>query len=208
MIYRNMVLLAAGSLFFFAAAQWWPSESRVDHCRRSRPPAHDAPATVDVVPTDPVGSQSQRRASPPIPATTPTVHEPEAEALPKLGDAPSKACRDAVAIRCGDLVIPATIDDQHWPGHGSRAIPVFRDGSPRGFRLVGVQPNSVLDQVGLENGDVVLRVNGISVSTPNMALAAYDHLKCARALRIEIERRGRPVAFVCTLHRTMPVPAR
>lgn len=66
--------------------------------------------------------------------------------------------------------------------------PVLREGRFHGFRLRALSPAW---NVGLEPGDVVLRVNDLPIEHPEEADAALRSLKTAPSLRIAFEREGR-----------------
>lgn len=74
----------------------------------------------------------------------------------------------------------------------TRIAPAFVNGRAIGFKLFCIRPNSLYAKVGLKNGDVVVRINGLPITNPNEALAAYDKLRDAKTLRIELRRQGRP----------------
>jgi len=64
-----------------------------------------------------------------------------------------------------------------------------------GARLDGIAPGSLLDALGLRNGDVVRSVNGLDVSTAEAALPAYARLRAARHFVLALERGGRPTTI-------------
>jgi len=68
------------------------------------------------------------------------------------------------------------------------------EGGP-GARLDGIAPGSLLDALGLRNGDVVRSVNGLDVSTAEAALPAYARLRAARHFVLALERDGRPTTI-------------
>src|SRR5207237_8441219 len=41
-----------------------------------------------------------------------------------------------------------------------RAVPHFDGGKSTGFRLFAIRQNSIFDQLGLKNGDIIQRING------------------------------------------------
>ncbi len=71
-----------------------------------------------------------------------------------------------------------------WP----RVVPQLRDGKPIGFRLHGIR--GPFAAIGLENGDLLLEVNGTPIETPDAALAAYAKLRTASHVWLAIERNG------------------
>ncbi|WP_164021365.1 PDZ domain-containing protein [Pyxidicoccus trucidator] len=75
----------------------------------------------------------------------------------------------------------------------ARIVPMFREGQPQGFKLFAIRPGSLAALLGLQNGDVLQRVNGQSLKTPEGALAAYESLRETRHIELDLERGGVPV---------------
>jgi general secretion pathway protein C len=65
-----------------------------------------------------------------------------------------------------------------------------------GVSLYGVRRDSLLAQAGIENGDVVHAVDGVTLSDPNVALEAYARLRQGGTARLTILRRGQPIELV------------
>src|SRR5262249_19757693 len=79
-------------------------------------------------------------------------------------------------------------------------VPAIQAGRASGFRVYGIRPGSLPDRLGLQNGDTVVSVNGLPITTPDEALTVYGELHTARTLSVEILRRGAPVRLEYTLH--------
>jgi len=71
-----------------------------------------------------------------------------------------------------------------------RIIPAARDGKPQGFKLFSIRQGSPYEKAGLQNGDVLQRVNGMSLDSPEKALEVITLLKSHRHLELELERGG------------------
>ncbi len=80
-------------------------------------------------------------------------------------------------------------------GMQARIIPRYREGRYEGFRLVGVRPNSFYQALGLLSGDIIHRINEQSINSTSKALELFEKFKKARAVRLEIERRGKPLTL-------------
>lgn len=65
-----------------------------------------------------------------------------------------------------------------------------------GLQLFGVRPGSGLSLVGIDNGDSIESVNGLSLVDPLQALQLYTRLPRERELRIRIRRAGSPLTLV------------
>jgi len=86
---------------------------------------------------------------------------------------------------------PTNVDDLESPA-GIR--PSFENGVCRGMRFVAVKPSSMYAKLGIENGDVVRRVNGYEmVCDPDGALELSNKLRDATRIDVEIERPRRIV---------------
>ncbi len=87
------------------------------------------------------------------------------------------------------------LDDLGALTRQARVIPHYRQGKPKGFKMVGVRPNSLYTHLGLRSGDILKAVNGEEVSSPTKALELYEKLKTSDSVTLEIERRGRQTTF-------------
>lgn len=77
----------------------------------------------------------------------------------------------------------------------ARVTPYIVQGERRGFRLSRLQPNSLLQKIGLQHGDVLQKVNGQGISSTGDVLQAYQQLQQAGTVRLEILRRNRPTTL-------------
>ena len=75
----------------------------------------------------------------------------------------------------------------------ARIMPAFKDGVSQGFRLYSIRPNSLYQKIGIQNGDIVKRINGFDLNSPEKALELYSKLRDSSRIDIEIERNGNPI---------------
>lgn len=92
--------------------------------------------------------------------------------------------REAALARMNELALQA------------RVVPSFRDGRAQGFKIFAIQPGSLYEKLGLQSGDVVRRINGMTLDNPEKALEVYTQLREAHLIRLELERQGQPVQKV------------
>ncbi|NPC82261.1 hypothetical protein HPC49_29090 [Pyxidicoccus fallax] len=78
----------------------------------------------------------------------------------------------------------------------ARALPAVEDGKTVGFKLASVRQNSLYTRIGLQNGDVLKRINGLTLETPERALEAFAKLREARHIELDIARNGTPLRKV------------
>jgi type II secretion system protein C len=74
----------------------------------------------------------------------------------------------------------------------ARIVPSIKNGKPRGFKLYAIRSESLYSRLGLKNGDLILKLNGHEMTTPDKALEAFASLKMAKTIAVELERRGKP----------------
>lgn len=71
-----------------------------------------------------------------------------------------------------------------------RVVPNFQDGKADGFKVFAIKPDSIFAKVGLKNGDVIRKVNGQDISSPEKAFGLFQELRNEKNLTVEISRRG------------------
>ena len=72
-----------------------------------------------------------------------------------------------------------------------RVVPNFKDGEPDGFKLLSIKRGSLIHQGGLRDGDIIKRVNGIEIDSPEKAFEVYEQLRNEPLITVEIIRGGR-----------------
>jgi general secretion pathway protein C len=72
----------------------------------------------------------------------------------------------------------------------ARIVPAFEGGKPVGFKLFSIRPNSLYSKIGIKNGDVITRINGYEITSPDKALEIYQKLKDAKNVTVDLKRRG------------------
>jgi len=77
----------------------------------------------------------------------------------------------------------------------SRIGPLRVDGKVKGIELYGIRPDSLFTLFGLQNGDVIEKVNGYDTSSPDQSLAAYANIRALEYARVELRRGGKLVVL-------------
>ncbi len=70
------------------------------------------------------------------------------------------------------------------------------NGQTDGFLVRKLNPKSLLVAMGIKRGDVILRVNNMTLDSPEKALQILQQLREARQLTVDLERRQQPMTFV------------
>nr|WP_128796519.1 hypothetical protein [Corallococcus coralloides] len=70
------------------------------------------------------------------------------------------------------------------------------DANRPGFKLFSIREESFYSRLGLRNGAVIQRINGLDLNGPDKVLEAFTKLRDARRIELQIERGGVPVRKV------------
>lgn len=113
------------------------------------------------------------RAEDPEPATAPAPAPPKPITSLRRGEV-----RETIRHGLGAFLQNVTVDD----------YPVMESGKFKGFKLRTINETWGID---LRPGDVITKVNGMSIEHPEDADAALRSLEKAPALRVDFEREGK-----------------
>src|SRR5215467_5271933 len=134
----------------------------------------------------------------PAPGTAPrAAAAPVPPPAPRPGDAGGA---DIVRIDPGTWQIRREKLLENFANVGSLSsqatvTPYFVQGEQLGFRLSQIRAGGVLQQMGLQEGDVLQQVNGLDIYTPQEALQAYQQLQTESTVRISILRNNSPTTL-------------
>jgi len=88
-----------------------------------------------------------------------------------------------------------TVDNLNEVFTQARAVPYFQDGQTVGFRVFAIKPGSVFERIGLKNGDVIKRVNGVELTDPTKAITLFTELQNEGHIAVDLERNRQPQNF-------------
>ncbi len=77
----------------------------------------------------------------------------------------------------------------------ARAVPYFENGRTVGFRVFAIKPGSVFEKIGLQNGDVINRVNGVELTDPTKAISLFTELQNEGHIAVDLQRNKQPKNF-------------
>lgn len=112
----------------------------------------------------------------------PTPQEAGDEGIVRVDGATWRVSRELILDQFSNL---GALSDQ------ARVVPYLVQGQTQGFRLTRLKSGSLLQQIGVQNGDVLQKVNGLNITSPNEALQAFQQLQNESTVRLEILRRKR-----------------
>ena len=137
-------------------------------------------------------------------ATAEPEAPPSADARP--ADAPQAAHADAHIRRTAENAF--VVDRREITGAADnmsglltqlRAVAEVAEGRPAGFRLFEIAAGSLFSRLGLQDGDVVQRVNGTAIGDPAALLGFLQRLRTEPRVALDIVRGGVPRTLVYDL---------
>ncbi len=71
-----------------------------------------------------------------------------------------------------------------------RVKPYFVSGISEGYWVGNIQPGSIIEKMGLQNGDIVKSVNGEILDSPEKIFQVYQQVRETGAISVDVERDG------------------
>jgi len=133
----------------------------------------------------PVASVSKKPLSPPM--TSGSRHSSGGLSKEELDQNITRISDTKFTIQRG--LIDKVLANQAALMRSARIVPHERNGQVEGVKLYGIRRNSLLGQLGLQNGDLLRSINGYDMTSPDSALEAYSRLRSANNLTVSVQRR-------------------
>jgi len=81
----------------------------------------------------------------------------------------------------------------------ARAVPFMVNGTPSGYRMDYIAPASFYEKIGIQQGDVLQRVNGVDVRDPSTMLSLFQQLKNERTVKVDMVRNNQKTTMTFDL---------
>ncbi len=112
----------------------------------------------------------------------------EAEKLQGISSVAKTPSGEAKSIQKKDVVRYAKDFDAIWKN--IKIVPLKEKGNLRGYKVTYVKKNSIFGQLGLEKNDVIVKVNGETLSSDAQAFAIYKKIDSYDYFVITVLRNG------------------
>jgi len=95
----------------------------------------------------------------------------------------------------GDFVVDRSVINENLDNmgnlmRGARFVPEMERGQIVGFKVLKIRKKSLYDQIGMQDGDVIHRINSVEFHGPEDALRMFMELRNASSISIDITRGG------------------
>jgi len=84
--------------------------------------------------------------------------------------------------------VDASIPDYTKLMEQIRVRPKFEGGQPRGFVIYNIGPGSIFEKMGLQDGDIIVSVNGRVLETSQPVMEFYEALMKEETVSLEVNR--------------------
>ena len=138
---------------------------------------------------DNLETKAMPRPSPAAPPQPPTSRNVDEEIL-QVDAATWRVSREMLLEQLGNF---ANLSTQ------AQFMPYMAEGQPQGARITRLTPGSMLQKIGLQTGDVLQKMNGLNINSPEEALRAFQQLQNEATVRLDILRQNRATTFTYEL---------
>ena len=70
----------------------------------------------------------------------------------------------------------------------ARFLPKYVDGAMTGLQVNSIKAGSLVEQAGIENGDIIITANGIAINSPQASAEAFEEMGDADEFELEVSR--------------------
>jgi len=115
------------------------------------------------------------------------------DAEPK-GDAAGSGLKPAPAgagIRLNAADVEGALSDLNKVMTQARVVPNLVEGKASGYRMFNIVPGSIFTKLGISNNDVVERVNGVEINSPDTMYQLFQQIKNEKKITLDLNRGGK-----------------
>lgn len=115
---------------------------------------------------------------------------PGASSSQKAKSSLSEKSEDKIEVSIKRSLIDDSMKDINSLMSQVRARPHFTGGNADGILLYGMKQSSMFKEMGIQNGDIIMGVDGSEIKSVEDAISLYDRLKNSSDVKMQIRRRG------------------
>ena len=129
------------------------------------------------------------------------AHAPDTAQARAPATAPAAASEEQVRKIGEDRFLVAQAEVDHSLENLSelftqlRAVPNVEGGQTNGFKVFAIKRGSLFQKIGLENNDVIQRVNGVELTDPTKAISLFTELQNEGHIAVDLQRNKATKSF-------------
>jgi len=97
----------------------------------------------------------------------------------------------STGIRLDPRDVEGALSDLNKVMTQARVVPNMVEGKTSGYRIFNIAPASIYTKLGLQNNDVVERVNGVEIKSPDALYQLFHQIKNERKIALDFNRSGK-----------------
>jgi general secretion pathway protein C len=70
----------------------------------------------------------------------------------------------------------------------ARILPKYEEGDMVGLQINAIKPGSLFEEIGIQSGDVITKLNGISIDNPQESAKVLTEFSAAESFTVDVER--------------------
>lgn len=94
-------------------------------------------------------------------------------------------------IKLDQREVESALSDLNKVMTQARVVPNLVGGKTSGYRMFNIAPGSIYTKLGLQNNDVVERVNGVEIKSPDALYQLFQQVKNESRITLDFNRGGR-----------------
>lgn len=95
--------------------------------------------------------------------------------------------------------VEGSLNDMSRVMTDARLTPKASGGRVEGFLVTEIKPKGIFDAIGLKNGDVLTKINGYDIDSPEKAVQVLSALRGQTNIDLDILRAGKPTSLHYTI---------
>lgn len=95
--------------------------------------------------------------------------------------------------------VESSLNDMSRVMTDARLTPKASGGRVEGFLVTEIKPKGIFDAIGLKNGDVLTKINGYDIDSPEKAVQVLSALRGQTNIDLDILRAGKPASLHYTI---------
>lgn len=103
----------------------------------------------------------------------------------------SKPVPSKTSLRLDSRDVEGALSDLNKVMTQARVVPNVVDGKTTGYTIFNIVPGSIYTKLGLTNNDIIERVNGVEIKSPDAMYQLFQQIKNEKKITIDFNRAGK-----------------
>lgn len=92
------------------------------------------------------------------------------------------------SVRLSPPEVESALSDLNRVMTQARVIPNIVEGKTSGYKIFNIVPNSIYTKIGIMNNDIIERVNGVEINSPDMVYKLFQQMRNESRIGLDLKR--------------------